>query len=253
MNPIKIVGIAGSPRRGNTELLVKEALKAAESIGDVETEFISLAGKKIQPCKADYRCTIEGTFDLPCPTIPDDDANEILKKLVMADGIIVGSPVYWGGVTAQLKALFDRSMSVESQNKSLRNKVAGAISVAFDRNGGQETTVLSIHWWMLINDMIVVGSGPEVPKIGMGGYLGGMATQGFPYPKASTTKEALSAAMEDEIGLNSIRGVGKRVAEVAKIVKAGLMEVPEKKLAWPKKVKLELFDHYKELRKKSKK
>lgn len=169
MGSIKIVGIAGSPRRGNTELLVKEALKAAESIGDVETEFISLAGKKIQPCKADYRCTIEGTFDLPCPTIPDDDANEILKKLVLADGIIVGSPVYWGGVTAQLKALFDRSMSVESQNKSLRNKVAGAISVAFDRHGGQETTVLSIHWWMLINDMIVVGPGPEVPKLVWGG------------------------------------------------------------------------------------
>lgn len=51
MGSIKIVGIAGSPRRGNTELLVKEALKAAESIGDVETEFISLAGKRFNPVK----------------------------------------------------------------------------------------------------------------------------------------------------------------------------------------------------------
>lgn len=251
MRAIKIVGIAGSPRRGNTELLVKEALKAAEGIGDVETEFITLVGKNIQPCKADYRCTTEGTFDLPCPTMSKDDVNDILKKLLDADGIIVGSPVYWGGVTAQLKALFDRSMAVESLNKALRNKVGGAIAVAFDRNGGQETTILSIHWWMLIHDMIVVGAGPEIPETGMGGLLGGAAVQGFPYPKPSTTKEARSAAMEDKIGLNSVRSVGKRVAEMAKIVVAGLMEVPDGKLAWPKKVKLELFDRYKELEKKS--
>jgi multimeric flavodoxin WrbA len=250
MGPVQIIGIAGSPRRGNTELLVKEALKAAEEIGHVETEFVTLVGKNIQPCKADYRCTTEGTFDLPCPTIPEDDVNDILKKIALVDGVIVGSPVYWGGVTAQLKALFDRSMAIESQNKALRNKIGGAISVAFDRNGGQETTILSIHWWMLINDMIVVGAGPEVPEIGQGGYIGGTAVQGFPYPKPSTTKEARSAAMEDKIGLNSVRSVGKRVAEVAKLLKSGLKEVPEEELAWPKKVKLELFDRYKELRKK---
>jgi multimeric flavodoxin WrbA len=250
MNPVRIIGIAGSPRRGNTELLVKEALKAAEGIGDVETEFVTLVGKNIQPCKADYRCTTEGTFELPCPTIPEDDVNDILKRLAIADGIIVGSPVYWGGVTAQLKALFDRSMSIESQNKALRNKVGGAIAVAFDRNGGQETTILSIHWWMLINDMIVVGAGPEVPEIGLGCYLGGTAVQGFPYPKPSTTKEARSAAMEDKIGLNSVRSVGKRVAEVAKLIRVGLTEIPEEELAWPKLVKLELFDLYKELKEK---
>jgi len=250
MSSVKIVGIAGSPRRGNTELIVKEALKAAEKIGNVETEFITLVGKKIQACKADYKCVTDATFDLLCPTIPDDDVNDILKKLIQADGILIGSPVYWGGVTAQIKALFDRSMAAESLNKAFRNKVGGALTVAIERNGGQETTIQSIHCWMLIHDMIVVGSGPDQPKIGRGCFYGGTGVQGFPYPKGSTTKEGRSAVMEDEAGLFSIRGIGKRVAEMAKIVKAGFMEVPEEELGWPLKVKMEMFDHYKELKKK---
>ena len=166
------------------------------------------------------------------------------------DGIIVGSPVYWGGVTAQLKAIFDRSMSVEIQGKSYRNKVGGAISVGYDRHGGQETTCLEIYLWMLIHDMIVVGPGPNVPVRGRGGLFCGAATQGFPYPTPTMEKGGRSAAMKDEIGLNSIRDVGKRVAELAKIVKAGFMEVPEENLAWPKKIKLDLFNHYKELKRK---
>jgi len=250
MSSIKIIGIAGSPRHGNTEQIVKVTLKAAEGVGDVETEFITLAGKKIQPCKADYRCATEGTLDLPCPTIPEDDVNDILKKLLTADGIIIGSPVYWGGVTAQLKALFDRSMSMEMQAKPYRNKVGGVVSVGIARHGGQETTALSIYLWMLINDMIVVGPGPEVPTKGIGGLFCGAAVQGFPYPTPTLQKGAKSAVMKDKIGLSSIIGVGKRVAEMARIVKGGLMSVPEEQLAWPKKVKLELFDHYKELKKK---
>ena len=249
MSSIRVIGIAGSPRHGNTELIVKEALKAAEEIGNIETKFITLAGKKIQPCKADYRCASEGTLDLPCPTIPKDDVNEILRELLTADGIIIGTPVYWGGMTAQLKSLFDRSMSMEMRAKAYRNKVGGVVSVAIAMHGGQETAALSVYLWMLINDMIIVGPGPEVPAKGIGGLFCGAAVQGFPYPTPTLEKGASSAVMKDEIGLSSIIGVGKRVAEMAKIVKAGLSEVPEEQLAWPIKLRLELFDHYKDLRK----
>jgi len=251
MSTVKIIGISGSPRRGNTEIIVKEALKAAEGLGGVETELITLAGKRIQPCIADYKCAYKGTIDLPCPAQPDDDVNDILKKVATADGIIVGSPVYWGGMTAQLKALLDRSMSIEIQGKAYRNKVGGVVTVAIAVHGGQETTALSIYLWMLIHDMIVVGPGPEIPTKGIGGLFCGAAVQGFPYPTPTMEKGARTAVTKDEIGLSSVVGVGKRVAEMAKIVKAGLRELPKEELAWPDKgVDLELFDHYRELKEK---
>ena len=103
MEQIKILGISGSPRKGNTEILVKLALEAAEENGNVSTEFISLREKPVKPCIADYACTKKGTLKKPCPTIDDDFGNEIMAKMVNADGFIIGCPVYFGGVTAQLK------------------------------------------------------------------------------------------------------------------------------------------------------
>jgi multimeric flavodoxin WrbA len=246
MEKVKIMGISGSPRHGNTEFLVKEALKAAQELGDVEVEFIGLAGKNIRPCRADYLCFKRGTRELPCPSI-DDDANEILKKMFEVDGFIVGSPVYYGGMTAQLKALFDRSMVHEVMGLTLRSKVLGSIAVSYERNGGQECTVSNIIHWGLTHDMIIVGVGPDRPaKTGVGAFLGGIAHQGFPYPIASPTKEGHTASRKDEIGLNSVIGVGKRVAEVAKMIKFANSQIPESKLGWPSKPSVELVDLYME-------
>ena len=245
MEKIRIIGIAGSPRKGNTEYLVEKALEAAESIGGVHTEFVSLRGKLIKPCKADYRCFKKGTPEVPCPSITDDFGNEVMKKMLDVDAILVGSPVYWGGPTAQIKALFDRSMALEALGTKLRNKVGGVITVAYERNGGQEPTLFDMIRWMMIHDMIVVGSGPERPaKTGVGTYWGGICTQGFPYPIPSPTKEARTGVLQDEVGINSVIGVGKRVAEIAKLIKAGLNVVPEKDLAWPLKLKAEMLELY---------
>jgi multimeric flavodoxin WrbA len=244
MEQVKILGIAGSPRKGNTEYLVQRALEAAESIGGVVTEFVSLRGKLIKPCLADYSCFKKATEEVPCPSIKDDFGNEVMKKMLTADGILVGSPVYYGGPTAQIKALFDRSMALEALGMRLRSKVGGAITVSYDRNGGQEPTIFDMIRWMMIHDMIVVTVGPDRPGKGIGSYWGGICTQGFPFPKPSPTKEGLQASKEDEVGINSVIGVGKRVAEVAKLIKAGLNTVPEKELAWPRKLKIEMLDLY---------
>ena len=100
---MKVIGISGSPRpEGNTTLLVREALNAIAEEG-IETEFISLADKELNPCIGCNICKEIGS----CQII--DDVDEILQKMKEADGIIVGSPVYFGGVTAQLKILMDRS------------------------------------------------------------------------------------------------------------------------------------------------
>ena len=82
---------------------------------------------------------------------------QILSTLERADGIIIASPVYFGSVTAQLKAVFDRTIPLRRQGFRLKNKVGCAISVGGSRNGGQEKTLETVHTWMHIHGMIVVG------------------------------------------------------------------------------------------------
>lgn len=243
---VRILGIAGSPREdGNTERLVKKALAAARSVGGVETEFVSLAGKTINPCRADYECFLHPCEEAPCRTYIQDQAdecNDILVKMLKADGFIVGCPVYWGGPPAQMKALMDRSMANEALGFALRNKVAGAIAVAADRNGGQESTVIDLIKWFLTHDMIVVGVGPERPKTSIGSYYGACVVQGFPFPVDSLLRESRSASEKDEIGMNAVISLGKRVAELTKIVRAGITALPEKELAWPQRMPIEAVE-----------
>lgn len=212
---VRILGIAGSPRHANTEIMVKEALKATEVLGNVETEFISIVGKKINPCIGDWRCYYEATEERFCPTFKDD-MQEIYEAMLRADGIIVGTPVYWGSITAQLKAVLDRTLpfchySSTKFKGALSHKVGGALAMAYDRSGGQEYAIQTIHNWMLVQDMIIVGSGPGTPVIC---YYGGVGHQ-------LLTDEA-DAVKEDGEGLKSCRGTGIRVAHMAKIIKAGL-------------------------------
>jgi len=233
MEKTRILGISGSPRKGNTEYLVRLALEAAESVGNIATKFVSLREKPIKPCLADYGCYKKGSVEVPCPTITDDYGNEVMAMMAKADGLIVGAPVYFGCVTAQMKALMDRSMALSAKAMALRNKVAGVLTVAHARNGGQEHTLFDMIRWLMLHDMIVVSVGADRPEKSVGCYWGGSCTQGFPYPKASPTNAGKKGAQEDVIGINSVRSVAKRVAEMTKIMKAGISAVPESELAWP--------------------
>jgi len=81
----------------------------------------------------------------------------VLEALKKADGIIVASPVYFGSISAQLKAVFDRTIPLRRQGFKLKDKVGCAIAVGGARNGGQEKALESVHAWMHIHGMIVVG------------------------------------------------------------------------------------------------
>ncbi|BDZ68840.1 flavodoxin family protein [Methanobacterium ferruginis] len=184
---VKIIGIVGSPRKdGNTDYLVKEALQAAEDIG-VETEIVNLAGAEIEPCVACDICKATGECAIY------DDVPGILSKLVDSQGFIMGSPVYFGNVTSQLKMLIDRSRPLRMDFK-LKNKVGGAIATGGSRNGGQETTIAAIHKFLLIQDAIIVGDGEPMAHYGGTG---------------------VGTCAEDELGVQTSRNLGKRVAELA--------------------------------------
>lgn len=188
---VKIIGIIGSPRSGgNTETYVKKALKSAADSG-ADTDIIHLGKVKIKPCNACDICKFTGE----CPI--DDDMPEISEKVKEADGLIIGSPVYFGNVTAQTKLFMDRSRPLRIDFK-LKDKVAGGISVGASRNGGQETTITAIHQFFFIQDMLVVGDGAPL------GHYGGAGVSG-----------AAGDAEEDEVGLDTSANLGKRVAELA--------------------------------------
>jgi multimeric flavodoxin WrbA len=120
---MKVLGIVCSPRKnGNTEILVKEALDSAHKLG-AETEMIKVSDVNIMPCDGCETCEITGECKI------EDDMQGIYTKVLKADGIIIGSPVYWLGVTAQAKIIIDRTF-VFRKGRRLRNKVAGAVVVA---------------------------------------------------------------------------------------------------------------------------
>ena len=103
---MKILGIMGSPRlKGNTDLLLDEALKGAES-RQAGVEKIIVDKMKITPCREYYGCLKDGNC------VMRDDMDVIIPKLIEADGIIVASPIFFYGITAQLKALIDRCQAL---------------------------------------------------------------------------------------------------------------------------------------------
>lgn len=148
---VKVIGICGSPRmRGNTEYLLNEALETLKSEG-VEVELIRLAEKLVKPCEACEACK---AF-LDCQIA--DDFQEIFEKMEAADGILVGSPVYFGSATPQMMALLDRAGYVAlMKGRSLERKVGASIAVA--RRAGANFTFAQLNYFFFINGMIVPGS-----------------------------------------------------------------------------------------------
>lgn len=227
---IKVLGICGSPRSpSNTEILVKEALAGAELEG-AETEYISFAGKRIEPCTACGGCPV----DTYC--VIRDDMTSIYPKLLETDALILGTPVYYGGVSAQLKALMDRTAPFEAiaetstppQGKLLRLKVGAAIACGGGRSGGQENAMHMIHWYFFVCDMLPVGITTDNVALGASAIAGIHAHKG--------TEVTQEKWWHDRVGreitsLEVARMLGRKVAIVAKIVKAGVqatgLDVPK--------------------------
>ncbi|MDD6286547.1 MAG: flavodoxin family protein [Methanobacteriaceae archaeon] len=147
---MKVVGIVGSPRsKGNTEFLVQTALNRIASEG-IETKLITLHDKDINFCRGCDACKKTDKC------VIDDDMIDITEIVRDADGIIMSSPVYFGDMTGLAKTFIDRLRPLRN-NHALKNTVCGAISTGGFRNGGQESTIASIHDFFLIQGAIIIG------------------------------------------------------------------------------------------------
>lgn len=138
---MKVLGIVCSPRKnGNTELLVQEALAGARGSG-AETELLTVSGKDIKPCDACYSCEKTGKCHI------DDDMQLIYEKMLSADGIIIGTPVYFWDLSGQAKVVLDRTYALRHPYLRLANKVAGAVAVA-GRQGTVSTLNVFYHYFV---------------------------------------------------------------------------------------------------------
>jgi multimeric flavodoxin WrbA len=116
---MKVLGIYGSPRRqGNSETLMKAFLQGAAEAGAL-VEEIFLRQLKVSPCLEIYHCFKDGT----CPI--KDDMRGLYDKLLEADVVALASPVFFYGVTAQVKAMIDRTQALWARRYVIKNDFPG--------------------------------------------------------------------------------------------------------------------------------
>lgn len=198
---LKILGFGCSPRtESTTALTVQVALDAAKAVDPekVEVELIKLAGMRIN-----------GSLAAGVPLEPGerDDFPRLIPKLTdpAVAAVIIGSPVYFGNMSSLCKAFLERLITLRKEGFQLSNKVAGALAVGGARNGGQELTITSIQTALFGQEMIVVGESRPTAHFGPGVW---------------NSKE-FEKITDDEIGMSAVENLGRRVAEVAKLVSRG--------------------------------
>ncbi len=174
------------------------AADAPDSVAVLVT-YHSLSGSTEKMARA----VAEGAKAVPGARVALKRVGEVTgPDLFSSDAIIVGSPVYWSNMSGEVKTFFDNwqfKFGVYPEFK-MRNKVGAAFATGGQVSGGKEVTMLTILAAMLGNQMIVVSGG---------GALG-----------ASATTEGDSPGIDDK-ELAAARDLGRRVAEVAVLIKRG--------------------------------
>lgn len=197
---MKVLLINGSPRKnGNTFLALSEVAKALNSNG-VETEIISIGTKAVQGCIACQKC-----FELGRCVFKDELYNSLRESLKGADGVVVGTPVFYAGPNGSLCAVLDRLFY--SASEYLNYKPAASVAVC--RRGGASATFDRLNKYFTISNMPVVSSQYWNSVHGM---MPGEAAQ-------------------DAEGLQTMRTLGKNMAWLIKNIKQGGQYVPEEE-AW---------------------
>ena len=151
---MKVLGINGSPRKGgNTEILIKEVFKVLEAKG-IKTELFQIGGKKVNGCIACMKC--RKAKDGRCHQ-KNDVINACIKKMLKADAIIIGSPVYFADLSSDTKALIDvAGYAIRGAGNPLKRKPGAAVIAV--RRAGAMHALDSINHFFLINEMIIPGS-----------------------------------------------------------------------------------------------
>jgi multimeric flavodoxin WrbA len=157
-----------------------------------QTQLWTIRGRDVGYCvQCDYCLT-----NKEC--VLQDDMQELYVQLTQAQGLIIASPVYNGGVSAQTKAIMDRCRAAVAADKNFfKGKIGMGIVVGGDRAGGQELALMQIHTFYILNGMIPVS----------GGFFGANLGATF------WSKDTLEGVKQDEEGFRSLKKTVKRFAE----------------------------------------
>ncbi|MDD6735172.1 MAG: NAD(P)H-dependent oxidoreductase [Clostridiales bacterium] len=158
---MKITAVNGSPdKNGNTAFLLREILSCCTG---AETEIINV-GEVLSDAKTPFCVNCSS----PCSKVcyKGTKLDDAFKKITCSDFVIFGSPVYFGSMSAQLKAFFDKTRAVRGE-KAWLGKPMAAVSVGASKFGGEERTIEHIQSCALVLGMTVVGNGSE---LGMGHF-----------------------------------------------------------------------------------
>jgi multimeric flavodoxin WrbA len=214
--PIRILGVCGSPvKGGNTEAFLSEALKTAEGRGDVSTELIRLIEKQIGDCRHCNWCTskqVEGSF-----CCLKDDMQDVYPKIIAADALLLATPTYAGRLSGYSAVFLDRFRALvlgKNYRGVLRNKVGAAMTVAWMRNAGAETALLSVVTSYLMWGMVVASPGEGGCEFGAVGVSSEGGSGRF-------VPEEKLGVLGDKLGMASARALARRTVELARIVRAG--------------------------------
>jgi len=193
-----IVGISGSPRKQSTEYVLEQALNSLKEKG-FETQLWSARGKWIEFCTHCDFCLENKVCTY------QDDLEELYELLAKANGIIIATPVYNGGVSSQTKTIMDRTRSLLAADKNFfKGKIGMGITTAGDRAGGQELALWQIHTFFVINGMIPVSGGPFGANLGANFW----------------SKDTLEGVKLDDEGFRSLKKTVKRFAEYIDLYKS---------------------------------
>jgi multimeric flavodoxin WrbA len=190
---LKIVGVACSHRKGKTTMAALQIALAAAKAADpgIAVEAIELAGLDIR-----------GYIPPEQGGNPKDDFDKLVPVLGAKEvgGIIVATPVYYGSMSSLCKAFLERCAAFRT-GYLWANKAAGVIAVAGNRNGGQELTIQTVQAALFCHEMLLVGDGR--PTLHRGATLWNSGNDDI---------------TKDEIGVQTAKSLGRRIAEVARRV-----------------------------------
>lgn len=199
---MEVVLINGSPHeRGCTYTALSEVAKSLEKNG-IDTRIYSIGNKPVRGCIACGSCLKSGKC-----AFRDDPANEMLALMQQADGVVIGSPVYYAGPNGALCALLDRVFYAGGSTLSFKP----AAAVVSARRSGTTAAFERLNKYFTINRMPVVSSQ----------YWNGV--HGF------TPDEV----MQDEEGLQTMRTLGDNMAWLLKSIVNGKQTLPEKEIWTP--------------------
>jgi len=227
---IRVLGVCGTPVRRkvakgptNTEVLLNAILDSCKEQGsDVITDAIFLGEDGFKEgCDQDNWCLLKQTEDKFCAK-NDVMTNVYYPKIRDCDALIIATPVYIGRMSWTVAAFIDRLRALAEGKcygfrapggANLKDKVLGVGAVAWYRHGGVETALwTTLYCTAGIFGMVPVTAGPSSKATGFGYGAGGMSIGGM---------EDLANVKNDEYAMLSAQNLGKRVVEMARIIKAG--------------------------------